>query len=121
MDIGTHSIRSAAAMAMYLAGVPVFTIMLIGRWSRDAFLHYIRRQSGAPGYPLGFGLHTKVEFYKQHLELLPLVHGMVNESAIAREEIFPSARRITPTADGRTSKDQSFDWSQTESTSASLL
>ena len=29
---------------MYLAGVPVFTIMLIGRWSSDAFLRYIRRQ-----------------------------------------------------------------------------
>jgi hypothetical protein len=43
-DIGTHSIRSGAAMAMYLAGVPVFTIMLIGRWSSDAFLRYIRRQ-----------------------------------------------------------------------------
>ena len=43
-DIGTHSIRSSAAMSMYLAGVPVFTIMLIGRWSSDAFLRYIRRQ-----------------------------------------------------------------------------
>jgi hypothetical protein len=43
-DIGTHSLRSGAAMAMYLAGVPVFTIMLIGRWSSDAFLRYIRRQ-----------------------------------------------------------------------------
>jgi len=31
-------------MAMYLARVPVFTIMLIGRWSSDAFLHYIRCQ-----------------------------------------------------------------------------
>lgn len=43
-EIGTHSIRSGAAMAMYLVGVPVFTIMLIGRWSSDAFLRYIRRQ-----------------------------------------------------------------------------
>lgn len=43
-EIGTHSIRSSAAMSMYLAGVPVFTIMLIGRWSSDAFLRYIRRQ-----------------------------------------------------------------------------
>eukprot|EP00957_Ditylum_brightwellii_P170636 12988958-Ditylum_brightwellii.AAC.1 len=31
-------------MAMYLANVPVFTIMLIGRWSSDAFLVYIRKQ-----------------------------------------------------------------------------
>lgn len=44
MELGTHSIRSGAAMAMYLAGVPVFTIMLIAHWSSDAFLHYIRRQ-----------------------------------------------------------------------------
>jgi hypothetical protein len=29
--IGTHSLRSGAAMEMYLAGVPVYTIMLIGR------------------------------------------------------------------------------------------
>jgi hypothetical protein len=31
-------------MAMYLAGVPVFTIMLLGHWSSDAFLRYIRKQ-----------------------------------------------------------------------------
>jgi hypothetical protein len=31
-------------MAMYLAGVPVFTIMLIGHWFSDAFLRYIRRR-----------------------------------------------------------------------------
>lgn len=43
-EIGTHSNRSAAAMAMYLANVPVYTIMLIGRWSSDAFLLYIRKQ-----------------------------------------------------------------------------
>lgn len=43
-EMGTHSLRSGAAMAMYLAGVPVYTIMLIGRWSSDAFLRYIRRQ-----------------------------------------------------------------------------
>ena len=30
-DIGTHSIRSGAAMQMYLAKIPVYTIMLIGR------------------------------------------------------------------------------------------
>jgi hypothetical protein len=43
-EVGTHSIRSAVAMAMYLANVPVYSIMLIGRWSSDAFLRYIRRQ-----------------------------------------------------------------------------
>jgi hypothetical protein len=43
-QIGLHSARSGAAMVMYLAGVPVFTNMLLGRWSSDAFLHYIRKQ-----------------------------------------------------------------------------
>jgi hypothetical protein len=43
-QLGLHSARSGAAMAMFLAGVPVFTIMLLGRWSSDAFLHYIRKQ-----------------------------------------------------------------------------
>ncbi len=31
-------------MAMFLAGVPVFQIMLLGRWASDAFLRYIRKQ-----------------------------------------------------------------------------
>lgn len=43
-EIGLHSLRSGAAMAMYLNNIPVYTIMLIGRWSSDAFLRYIRRQ-----------------------------------------------------------------------------
>ncbi len=43
-DIGMHLIRSGAAMAMYLGECPVFVIMLIGCWSSDAFLRYIRKQ-----------------------------------------------------------------------------
>jgi hypothetical protein len=42
-QIGLHSARSGAAMAMYLAGVPVVTIMLLGRWSSNAFLRYIKK------------------------------------------------------------------------------
>ncbi len=42
--IGTHSIRAGAAMAMYLGGVPVFAIMLIGRWLSTAFMNNIRKQ-----------------------------------------------------------------------------
>jgi hypothetical protein len=40
--IGTHSIQSGAAMAMYLASVPAFMIMFIGCWSSNAFLCYIQ-------------------------------------------------------------------------------
>lgn len=43
-EVGLHSMRSSAAMAMHMNRIPVYTIMLIGRWSSDAFLRYIRRQ-----------------------------------------------------------------------------
>jgi len=43
-DVGNHSIRSALAMALYLSKRAISTIMLLGRWSSDAFLLYIRRQ-----------------------------------------------------------------------------
>ena len=43
-DVGTHSIRSGGAMAMYLGDCPIYTIMLIGRWSSEDFLKYIRKQ-----------------------------------------------------------------------------
>jgi len=42
--IGTHSIRTSFAMQLHLAGVPDFTIMLMGRWKSPAFLRYIRPQ-----------------------------------------------------------------------------
>jgi hypothetical protein len=43
-ELGTHSIRSGAAMAMYIGECRVYTIMLIGQWSSDTFLWYIRKQ-----------------------------------------------------------------------------
>ena len=43
-DIGTHSLRSGCAMAMHLAGIPVYMMMLIGRWSSEAFMLYIQKQ-----------------------------------------------------------------------------
>ncbi len=43
-EMGMHSLCSGSAMEMYLVGLPVYTIMLIVRWSSDAFLHYIRKQ-----------------------------------------------------------------------------
>ncbi len=42
--VGTHSLCLGVAMEMYLAGVPVYTIMLIGRWLSNAFLSYIQKQ-----------------------------------------------------------------------------
>ncbi len=48
LEIGTHSIRSAAAMSMFLADVPVYTIMLLGRWSSV----FAKFSSSAAEYPL---------------------------------------------------------------------
>lgn len=43
-DIGTRSLRSGAAMGLFLMNHPVAKIMILGRWSSDAFLDYIRPQ-----------------------------------------------------------------------------
>ena len=43
-DIGTKSLRSGAAMSLFLTGHSVHKIMILGRWSSDAFLVYIRPQ-----------------------------------------------------------------------------
>jgi hypothetical protein len=39
--IGTHSIRSGTAMAMFSGNCSVCPTMMISRWSSDAFLRYI--------------------------------------------------------------------------------
>ena len=43
-EISTYSWRSNSAMALRLAGVPVSMMMLIGRWSSEAFMVYIQPQ-----------------------------------------------------------------------------
>jgi hypothetical protein len=62
-EMGTHSIRSGAAMAMYLANVPIFTIMLIGRWSSNAFLQYICRQVQEFSSGIASRMITSSDFY----------------------------------------------------------
>lgn len=42
IDVGSHSIRSGAAMALYMANISTVDIMLLGRWSSDAFMKYLR-------------------------------------------------------------------------------
>ena len=41
-DINTHSFRIGGASALASAGVPDYIIQVIGRWSSDSFLRYIR-------------------------------------------------------------------------------
>ncbi len=42
--MGTHSLCSGTAMEMYLTRLPVYTIILIGRWLSNTLLCYIRKQ-----------------------------------------------------------------------------
>jgi hypothetical protein len=43
-EISTHLIRSCAAMTMFLGNCLVCLIMMIGCWSSNTFLGYIRKQ-----------------------------------------------------------------------------
>jgi hypothetical protein len=62
-DVGTHSNRSGGAMGMYLSGTPVYTIMLLGRWSSDAFMRYIRKQVLSMSHGVSAKMITYEEFY----------------------------------------------------------
>jgi hypothetical protein len=42
-NVAGHSLRSGGATALALAGTPLDHICLIGRWSSDAFLIYLRQ------------------------------------------------------------------------------
>ena len=42
-NVAGHSLRSGGATALALAGVPLARIQIIGRWSSEAFLIYIRQ------------------------------------------------------------------------------
>jgi hypothetical protein len=50
-------------MAMYLSGVPVFTIMLLGRWSSDSFLRYIQKQVKEFSCGISNKMITKDDFF----------------------------------------------------------
>jgi hypothetical protein len=62
-SIGTHSIRSGAAMAMHLAGVPSETIQMVGRWRSQTFMRYLRIQ--VPDSTLGVAarMTSRQSFY----------------------------------------------------------
>jgi hypothetical protein len=62
-QIGLHSARSGAAMAMFLSGVPVFQIMLLGQWASNAFLRYIRKQVKEFSAGISHRMITKENFF----------------------------------------------------------
>jgi len=62
-EVGTHSNRSGGAMGMFLAGTPIYTIMLMGHWSSDAFMRYIRKQVLQLSHGISSRMLTNNEFY----------------------------------------------------------
>ncbi len=64
--MGTHSIISGSAMAMYLGGVPVFAIMMIGRWASNSFMKYIRMQIKEFTLDVSKRMLTMQEFWHVH-------------------------------------------------------
>jgi hypothetical protein len=62
-EVGTHSNRSAGAMSMFLSGTPVYTIMLIGRWSSDAFMRYIWKQVLVASHGISKKMLTFEDFF----------------------------------------------------------
>jgi hypothetical protein len=100
-QLGLHSARSGSAMAMYLAGIPVFTIMLLGRWSSDAFLRYIRKQVKEFSKGISDKMIQNENFFtipsalydNQTSTKVPLNHvSRFNNGACFKETIRPLAR-----------------------------
>lgn len=76
--VGLHSIRASAAMAMCLAGVPSYIIMLIGRWASAAFLFYIRKQieefsKGVSSKMISAGSHHHINASPNHTDHANLI------------------------------------------------
>ena len=94
-EVGTHSIRSGAAMAMYLDNEPVFTIMLIGRWKSDASLNYIRKQVEMFSHNVSTHMLKHLEWYTtadyQPLQPPP---GLSTRDVPRRETNSPHPRRF---------------------------
>jgi hypothetical protein len=62
-NVGTHSIRSGAAMALFLAQEPTTNIQLLGRWSSEAFLDYIRPQEMEWTAGLSHSMTSSTKFF----------------------------------------------------------
>ena len=79
-DVGTHSNRSGGAMGMFLAGTPVYTIMLLGRWSSDAFMRYIRKQV----LNMSHGVAAKMIAFEEFYTVPDFVHNATDGDLRAR-------------------------------------
>ena len=69
-------------MLMYLNSVPIFTIILVGRWSSEAFLLYVRKQVLSFTAGISEKMILTEEFYTVPDEARnpgdPAIHGDAN-------------------------------------------
>jgi len=72
--VGTHLSRSRGAMGMFLAGTPVYTIMLMGRWSSDMFMRYLRKQV----ISLSHGIASKILTFEEFYTVPDFIHTMAD-------------------------------------------
>ena len=65
---------------MFLAGTPIYMIMLMGRWSLDTFMRYIRKQI----LSLSHGISSKMLTYERFLTVPDFVHNAADGDICGR-------------------------------------
>jgi hypothetical protein len=65
--LGTHLLMLGAALAMFIAGVPVKTIQLIGRWKSNTFMRYTTSRMQVQYLCRG---HVATEIMTTNLEMI---------------------------------------------------
>jgi hypothetical protein len=68
-------------MGMLLARAPVYTIMLMGRWTSDAFMRYLRKQV----ISLSHGIATKMLTFEESDTIPDFIHTSANGNPRARK------------------------------------
>jgi hypothetical protein len=74
-------------MGMFLAGTPIYTIMLMGRWSSDAFMRYIRKQV----LQLSHGISSRMLTYNEFYTVPAFVHSHADGGLHCRGEVTLAA------------------------------
>jgi hypothetical protein len=87
--IGNHSIRSGAAMSIYLGKCPVYTIMLISQWSSNAFLCYICKQV----MEFSHNVSRKMIRFKTHCHIPNSKHSIAPNNPRARNDPNDAKKR----------------------------
>jgi len=60
--IGSHSLRTGSAMALYLQRYEATTIQKLGRWTSQVFLMYLHEQIGAFTEGVVMAMATETHF-----------------------------------------------------------